>query len=611
MRPTGRPQYSKPFVLEPRQHTPIQPVADNQLDANNFYWHLLKKFAEKRNRDFAQVKQEFVVHILAHESPIFRNFFDTQAQGHTHALFSTEWLENEADLKLAQHILYVVCSKKVIFDPDEHALGVLAMSSYMKIDVKYFAFNWEATHSTAPRSAHPNSTSVLYSRDCIQYIYADTGDSQYAWFEYGDGGNVHKHITCECGTQHIVDIVEPSDINLHDLLKSRWTVTFDNRPAANFTPWKATRTPPGRNPSRTATLFLLSMAKTHELHLWHDLNDDHGVIYKNVYQAFKRLLGMMLHDCQDFLVKGPRFSKLPSWMQQFALADAVHKQQWRNVLDESIASWHAVVLRFFEICAKFDNTQICQGKYTIHARDEPRQKFHYVHNLKVQVQTNAPTDEDVQPHPVYVSRAWPTYSKSMFVKNTQNFVVQFQKLVMKRHNEGQNMSASVFGFWFTLDDLQQWIRDIHEILQNPELRPAYPRRFQWPKCCRKGEQLEENTSRSYAYKDFCRQMKLSFNDKKSQQQFLIRMRAAWLRLVACYPYTYNLVTGAPAIATDTQIAQYLEDQNIREVNVREPETRVADSHLANILSADPNQLRNRRVLVPGTHMTNPYLCTPL
>jgi hypothetical protein len=104
-------------------------------------------------------------------------------------------------------------------------------------------------------------------------------------------------------------------------------------------------------------------------------------------------------------------------------------------------------------------------------------------------------------------------------------------------------------------------------------------------------------------------MRLSFHAKSSQQQFRVRMRAAWLRLVACYPYATETGLGT------TEIQEYLRDQHIREVDVRshepvEPTDLQNIGNFYNFREQDRQRLRDRRILVPGAHMTNPYLCTP-
>jgi hypothetical protein len=382
---------------------------------------------------------------------------------------------------------------------------------------------------------------------------------------------------------------------------------------SNVTPWSSWQQPTTEHgeQSHAAIAFLNSKFEYYVDLLRKDLRSASynrstltpAVFYKQVYEAYKRVFGTMLGECRQYFATGTPFSRLQSWMKQ-QLGAEVTKTQWKNVLGESIALWHAVVVFFRSVYNHVDLHEIYTEigldifEHQNHRNGVPH-PVHHVSNLVIKVHSADGTD-------VIVSNAWSTYSKKLFAKNTEKFVLAYQKLLMAHYDMG-NTNIAVFGFWFYLSDLAAWIRDVRELLANPGMR-AYPKRFNWPKCCRKGEPLDVDPTTCFAYRDFCKQMRLSFHAKSSQQQFRVRMRAAWLRLVAGY-----LTTDTTPSRRD--IEKYLKDQHIREVDVRshdllDPTDLPNIGNFYNFSEADRQRLRDRRILVPGAHMTNPYLCTP-
>jgi hypothetical protein len=223
---------------------------------------------------------------------------------------------------------------------------------------------------------------------------------------------------------------------------------------------------------------------------------------------------------------------------------------------------------------------------------------------------------------------WRTYVRNEFAENTAHFVREYQTLLMKRYD---SIKIRMFGFRFYPSDLCQWIKDLQEQMRLPEGarrdgvggRDINDRkRFKWPASCKKGVNLNENPIISIAYKTFCRQNKLCEDDRLSRLQFCMRMRAAWLRLVGCYPYKKG-----EAEPTEAQINKYLEEQHVYEISLFKKENgandwKVEPRHVLlwpQRYSFDrlrDEDLRDRRVLVYGAPMrcagaaANPYLCHP-
>jgi hypothetical protein len=106
----------------------------------------------------------------------------------------------------------------------------------------------------------------------------------------------------------------------------------------------------------------------------------------------------------------------------------------------------------------------------------------------------------------------------------------------------------MFGFWFYPSDLCRWVKDLQEVATLPgaaslaDTRDSRNKCFRWPASCRKGESMTsmaDGSADSRAYFTFCRLNRLPFDDPRSRLQFCMRMRAAWLRVVACYPYAHG------------------------------------------------------------------------
>jgi len=192
---------------------------------------------------------------------------------------------------------------------------------------------------------------------------------------------------------------------------------------------------------------------------------------------------------------------------------------------------------------------------------------------------------------------WHFYITKEFRQNTVHFLSEYQKLLMERYPPTTN---DVFGFWFYFSE--------------PHARAE--KQFRWPKCCQKGSSLDDPIDTA-AYKTFCRLNHLSYNDRCSWLQFCMRIRAAWLRLVACYPFSKGV---APPTTDDIQ--EYLKKEGVKEISLsgKKGGTHWDVEHYSDVLLRPENHIEdcreeqwsNHRVLVYGAPMraANPYLVSP-
>jgi hypothetical protein len=335
-----------------------------------------------------------------------------------------------------------------------------------------------------------------------------------------------------------------------------------------------------------------------------------------VYLAFKTVFGCMLDETQKHCFTGNSSSGGLSWMQQQA-AQEITKAQWLAVLKESNALWHAVVLEFrrmYEAMTKTDEFKEIKVSEPAQYEDGSSIPTHHISNLRIWCQW-ARRD-------VALGR-WRTYVRKEFAKNTEHFVREYQTLLMERYNE---VKGSMFGFWFYPSDLCRWVRDLqtmatmgHDAFLAQTRNSGY-KPFQWPQSCRKGESMADGSADSIAYKTFCRLNRLSFDDPRSRLQFCMRMRAAWLRVVACYPYMEG-----EAAPTEVQINEYLEKEHVYEISLFRKENGAIGSNVERrhlllwpqrytFKRLTDEDMRDRRVLVYGAPMrcagaaANPYLC---
>jgi hypothetical protein len=330
--------------------------------------------------------------------------------------------------------------------------------------------------------------------------------------------------------------------------------------------------------------------------------------YKAVYVAFRDAFVRMLVETRKHCFGG--------WMQQQAAQD-ITKAQWLAVLKESNALWHAVVLEFrrmyeaLNLSGKFQEIVVYEAAQYEDGTPIPTHHISDMHILLTRAQSD-------------VARGrWRTFVRKEFAENTEHFVREYQKLLMQRYEQ---VKSSLFGFWFYPSDLCRWVKDLQEMATLPgaaslaDTRDSRNKRFRWPACCRKGESMADGSADSRAYFTFCRLNRLPFDDPRSRLQFCMRMRAAWLRVVACYEIPKD---GAPP--TEAQIERYLEEQHVYEISLFKKDNGASDWKVEprHVLlwpqKFDFQRLRNddisdRRVLVYGAPMrcagaaANPYLC---
>jgi hypothetical protein len=217
---------------------------------------------------------------------------------------------------------------------------------------------------------------------------------------------------------------------------------------------------------------------------------------------------------------------------------------------------------------------------------------------------------------------WHFYITKEFRQNTVHFLSEYQKLLMERYPPTTN---DVFGFWFYFSDLCRWIKEAEEranLLEGDADNANRPharaeKQFRWPKCCQKGSSLDDPIDTA-AYKTFCRLNHLSYNDRRSRLQFCMRIRAAWLRLVACYPFSKGV---APPTTDDIQ--EYLKKEGVKEISLSGKKGGTnwdVVEHYSEVLLQPQNHIKdcrqeqwsNHRVLVYGAPMraANPYLVSP-
>jgi hypothetical protein len=312
-----------------------------------------------------------------------------------------------------------------------------------------------------------------------------------------------------------------------------------------------------------------------------------------------------------------RASCFEGWMREQAAQD-ITKARWVLVFKESNALWHAVVLAFRQMYEELerDETGRWIGLYE-EAQDSNGNPIptHHISDLQI-LCTWGQARRDV------ARGRWRTFIRKEFAENTAHFVREYQRLLMGRYND---IKAQLFGFWFYPSDLCRWVKDLQAEATLTEsatdAREARrdinaPKRFKWPACCKKGENLDDPII-STAYKTFCTRNQLWQDDRRSRLQFCMRMRAAWLRVVACYPYA----PGKPA-PTEAQIETYLEEQHVYEISLLKNKNGASDwkvepRHVLlwperfNFERLRKEDVRDRRVLVYGAPMrANPYLCGP-
>ena len=326
--------------------------------------------------------------------------------------------------------------------------------------------------------------------------------------------------------------------------------------------------------------------------------------------AFKKAFGMMLHETRQ--------NCCDLWMKDH-VATQITKNQWVLIFKEASALWNTVVLAFRELVQGMQlfiyGIDIQETTTYSDGRAIPS---HHLNNLCIWY---ALPGRQIN---VALGR-WHFYITKEFRHNTVHFISEYQKLLMKRLPP---TTDDVFGFWFYFSDLCRWIKEVEATATLPEgdadnaNRPhTREKQFRWPKCCQKGSSLRNDPIDTAAYKTFCRLNKLSYDHPHSRLQFCMRIRAAWLRLVACYPFA----KGVEPPTTD-DIQKYLKEQGVEEISLSRTKgakkggTHWDVEHYSDVLlrpekhieDCREEQWSNHRVLVYGAPMraANPYLVSP-
>ena len=286
------------------------------------------------------------------------------------------------------------------------------------------------------------------------------------------------------------------------------------------------------------------------------------------------------------------------------------------IFKEAIALWNTVVLAFRELV---QGMQLLMYKITIQETttysDGRAIPSHHLSNLRIWY---TPFSRSID---VALGR-WHFYITKEFRQNTVHFLSEYQKLLMERYPPTTN---DVFGFWFYFSDLCRWIKEAEEranLLEGDADNANRPharaeKQFRWPKCCQKGSSLDDPIDTA-AYKTFCRLNHLSYNDRCSWLQFCMRIRAAWLRLVACYPFSKGV---APPTTDDIQ--EYLKKEGVKEISLSGKKGGTnwdVVEHYSEVLLQPQNHIKdcrqeqwsNHRVLVYGAPMraANPSVVCP-
>ena len=461
----------------------------------------------------------------------------------------------------------------------------------------------------AERRDAPKPAENAWDKRAEERKAKDAQQKQHAWKSTLPNHAVPVH------QPHNELLHEPHNELVHAPVHGKVQRPRSGRPQATSVPHgmflrgRETRARTPKLPSRDCEVFLQTNLRSYITTLKDDLTNaqftpDMVLKCKNVYLAFKNIFGRMLGEC--------RKNCFEKWMIPLAKED-VTKANWNKVLDEASALWHAVVIIFRVVYNSEDlkeaMTNIEVKEFNTDRQGTPAPE-HHISNLMIRYKVG-------DKNPNVTKFRWGNYTKSAFAKNAVHFVREYQKLLIHDDKDVQ-----LFGFWFYKTDLCDWIRDLQIAMKGAEetMNSQY-KMFKWPKCCRKGEPVDQDPTWCKVYTQFCAKMKLNYHDKKSQHQFRMRVRAAWLRLVGCYPYTTDNRT-----LQYSEIEDYLRTQHVQEIEIKQGTSNyeiMPDlSGLSALKDSDMRRLcyskkgksenTNRRILVAGACMSasNPYLCTP-
>ena len=342
--------------------------------------------------------------------------------------------------------------------------------------------------------------------------------------------------------------------------------------------------------------------------------DDHQKCGR-VFKAFVNAFGQMLKETRQNCFDG--------WMKRHA-DEAVTKENWVEVFKEASTLWKKVVDKFRQMYRQVNSAGIQNG-IQIQEPEEQGKNFD-INGLQIwcyppflSKKTNVAVEISKKTN-VAVEK-WSNNLKYAFSQNIQKFVLEYQQLLQDRFKK---IKLYLFDFRFDFSDLCQWIKDVQERAtrsggdvnrQDTTVKP-----FRWPRDCKKGVSFAK-PNHTIAYKQFCRWNDLE-DDWDSRRQFCMRMRATWLRLVACYPFDKD---GKPP--TQEALESYLRKQHVFEIELfkitegkKKGKTDFAEVGYSDLLlhpekhveDCKDEQWKDHRVLVYGAPMraANPYLVSP-
>ena len=333
-----------------------------------------------------------------------------------------------------------------------------------------------------------------------------------------------------------------------------------------------------------------------------DLDDDQkcGRVFKAFVNAFGQMLKETRQNCFD------------GWMKRHAHED-VTKANWVEVFKEASTLWKKVVDKFRQMYRQVNSAGIINGIQI----QEPEEQGKNFDINGLQIWCYPPFLSKTSQKTNVAVEKWSKNLRHAFSQNIQKFVLEYQQLLQDRF---KNIKYYLFDFRFDFSDLCQWIKDVQERAtrsggdvnrQDTTVKP-----FRWPRDCKKGVSFAK-PNHTIAYKQFCRWNDLE-DDWDSRRQFCMRMRATWLRLVACYPFKKD--AEAP---TRDAIESYLRKQHVFEISLfkkqngktdfkEEPYSELLLHPEEHIEDCKKEEWRDHRVLVYGAPMraANPYLVSP-
>jgi hypothetical protein len=330
--------------------------------------------------------------------------------------------------------------------------------------------------------------------------------------------------------------------------------------------------------------------------------------FTRVYLVFTKMFGVMLAEC--------RKNTIMLWKRKGKIDENdVSKKKFREIIDEAVALWHDVVHAFRKMCTKLKDTFV---KYDLRVFEDAGGPVHHINLLHVYSTCGIRVQDVMQGR----WGRWNANIRKEFAANTVHLVREYQLLLAGKLTSTE-FKTFHFAFYFKPRDLFSWVRDLHDCAESGQQTARHKaftenrNMFVWPEECQKGKKLDAPFT--LAYKTFCNQMGLNKFDPRSQTEFRVRVRACWLRLVACYPFQHGL---SPTIET---VTQYLKKAHVEEVDLQPtnatsgPRTTVIpvkeeDWSILPGRSHWGKEVQPRRVLVYGAPMrcagaaANPYLC---